>query len=91
MAKARAAKTSRKAPKPRARADKLSISLAAEDVQWITRRAKLLGTSVSGVIAEAVSDQRRAEARAALLELLGGADDISDSDLAAVRREAFGP
>jgi hypothetical protein len=80
-----------RAAKPRLRADKLSISLAAEDVRWITQRAKRLGTSVSSVIASAVADQRRAEAQAELLELLGGTDDISDADLAAMRREAFGP
>lgn len=74
----------------RMRADKLSISLGAEDVQWITLRAKRLGTSVSAVIAAAVADQRRAEARAELMELLGS-DDLSDADLAAARREAFGP
>jgi hypothetical protein len=75
----------------RGRADKLSISLPPDDVKWITRRAKRLGTSVSAVVAAAVGDQRRAEAGAELLELLGGADDVSDADLAALRREAFGP
>jgi hypothetical protein len=42
------------------------------------------------VIAVAVADQRRAEARAQLLELLGH-DDITDADVAPARREAFGP
>jgi hypothetical protein len=74
---------------PRVRADKLSVSLGVEDVQWVTRRAKRLGTSVSAVIASALADQRRAEARDVLLASLGDAD-ITDKDLAAARREAFG-
>jgi hypothetical protein len=63
--------------------------LGSEDVQWVTRRAKRLGTSVSAVIAAAVADQRRAEARAELLKQLG-ADDITDAEVTAARREAFG-
>lgn len=74
----------------RARPDKLSISLGVDDVQWITRRAKRLGTSASAVIAGALAEQRRAEARGALLRALGE-KDITDADLAAARREAFGP
>jgi len=87
------ARTSRAAgatkPAPRVRADKLSISLNVDDVAWLTRRAKRLGTSVSSVIAFAVADQRRAEARDALLAQLGD-DDISEAQVAAARREAFG-
>jgi hypothetical protein len=83
-----AAKVTR-AGEARVRTDKLSISLGGEDVQWVTRRAKRLGTSVSAVIAAAVADQRRAEARAQLLKQLG-ADDITDAEVAAARREAFG-
>ena len=68
---------------------KLSISLDSDDVQWVKRRAKYTGTSVSAVIGEAIAARRRAEARAELLEQLG-TDDITDAELAAVRREAFG-
>lgn len=85
MAKARAAKTTA----PRVRADKLSVSLGVEDVRWVTLRAKKLRTSVSAVIAGALAEQRRAEARDALLSELGS-DDITAADLDAVRREAFG-
>ena len=74
---------------PRVRADKLSVSLGVDDVQWVTRRAKRLGTSVSAVIAAALAEQRRAEARDALLSSLGD-DDIAEADIAAARREAFG-
>ena len=73
----------------RVRADKLSVSLGAEDVHWVTRRARALGTSVSAVIASALADQRRAEARDELLSALGDSD-ITKADVAAARREAFG-
>lgn len=76
------------APK-RSRADKLSISLPIEEVRWLTRRAKRLGTSVSAVISVALAAERRAEARKALLGLLGEGD-VTDADLDAARREAFG-
>lgn len=92
MAKAqtgRGAKASRAAAAPRVRADKLSISLGVDDVKWVTLRAKKLRTSVSAVIASALAEQRRAEARDALLSELGS-DDITAADLDAARREAFG-
>jgi hypothetical protein len=73
----------------RTRADKLSVSLGVEDVQWVTRHARRLGTSVSAVIASALADQRRAEARDALLSSLGD-KDITEADVLAARREAFG-
>jgi hypothetical protein len=63
--------------------------LGVEDVQWVTRQAKRLGTSVSAVIASALADQRRAEARDALLATLGD-QDISQADIRAARRETFG-
>jgi len=86
--KPRAPTEARAAVPSRVRADKLSVSLAVEDVKWVTHRAKRLGTSVSAVIASALAEQRRAEARDALLSELG-ADDISAADLDAARREAF--
>jgi len=73
----------------RVRTDKLSVSLGVEDVQWVTRHAKRLGTSVSAVIASALADQRRAEARDTLLSSLGD-KDITEADVLAARREAFG-
>jgi hypothetical protein len=73
----------------RTRADKLSVSLGIEDVRWVSRRAKRLGTSVSAVIASALAEQRRAEARDTLLSTLGD-KDITEADVRAARREAFG-
>jgi hypothetical protein len=92
MAKAQARKTakvSKVAAPPRVRADKLSVSLGVDDVKWVMLRAKKLRTSVSAVIASALAEQRRAEARDALLCELG-AGDITAADLDAARREAFG-
>jgi len=85
-----AKKSARARPARRPRADKLSISLGVDDVKWATSRAKKLGTSVSSVIASAIAEQRRAEARDALLAELGAAD-ITAADLEAARHEAFGP
>ncbi len=86
-AKPRAAKVAK--PAPRVRTDKLSVSLGTEDVVWVTRRAKRLGTSVSAVIATALASLRRAEAQDTLLSLLGD-DKVSEASVAAARREAFG-
>jgi len=83
-------RTARAAAAPkRARADKLSISLPVDDVRWLSHRARRLGTSVSAVISNALAEQRRAEARAELLEMLGDGD-ITDAYVRAARREAFG-
>jgi hypothetical protein len=71
------------------RTKKLNISLPSDDAQWVKRRAERLGSSASAVITAAIAAQRRAEARAELLELLG-TDDITHAELAAARREAFG-
>jgi len=79
------------AKQPRARRDKLSISLDPADVRWVTRRAKDLGTSVSAVLAEAIAEQRRAEAAGRLLLLLGGADDLSPALIERARAEMLDP
>ena len=86
-AKPRATKAAKSAS--RIRTDKLSVSLGTEDVVWVTRRAKRLGTSVSAVIATALADQRRAEAQDTLLSLLGD-EEVSEASVAVARREAFG-
>lgn len=90
MARAHTKTAARERATPRERADKLSISLGVDDVKWATARAKKLGTSVSSVIASAIAEQRRAEARDALLAELGS-EDISAAQLDAARHEAFGP
>ena len=67
-------------------AEKISISLSAEDLQWARRQAKKAGQSLSSVIAEGLRRQRQAEARELLLAELGTAD-ISELDRNAVRDE----
>jgi hypothetical protein len=67
-------------------AEKVSVSLSAEDLRWAKARAKRELTSVSAVLAEALRKQRQAEARTALLAELG-TDDINERERAEARRE----
>jgi Arc/MetJ-type ribon-helix-helix transcriptional regulator len=67
-------------------AEKISISLGAEDLRWARRQAKKAGQSLSSVIAEGLRRQRQAEARERLLAELGTAD-ISELERNAVRDE----
>jgi hypothetical protein len=67
-------------------AQKVSVSIAAEDLQWARRQAKKAGQSLSSVIAEALHRLRRAQAQERLLNELGTAD-ISEHDRNAVRDE----
>lgn len=69
-----------------ATAEKVSVSLSAEDLRWARARAKRELTSVSAVLAEALRRQRQAEARAALLLDLG-TDDITERERNETRRE----
>ena len=67
-------------------AEKISVSISAEDLRWAKERAKREVTSVSAVLAEALRRQRQAEARATLLAELG-TDDITERERNEVRRE----
>lgn len=69
-----------------ATAEKISISLGADDLAWARRHAKANAMSLSAVLAEAVRRQRQAEARARLLLDLG-TDDITERERNDVRRE----
>jgi hypothetical protein len=73
-----------------AAAEKISISLGAEDLAWARRQAKAEAKSLSAVLAEAVRRQRQAAARARLLADLG-TDDITDRERDAVRGEWRSP
>jgi len=73
-----------------ATAEKISVSLSAEDLTWARKRAKREVTSVSAVVAEALRKQRQAEARTRLLADLG-TDDITEADLDRVRAEWLAP
>ena len=69
-----------------AKVEKISVSLASDELESARRRAKSMGLSLSAVLTEALRLQRQTEARKALLAELG-TDDISPEDLAAVRAE----
>lgn len=66
--------------------EKVSVSIAVEDLEWARGRARATHRSLSAVLAEALRRQRQSEARAQLLDELG-TEDISDEDLAATRDE----
>ena len=67
--------------------EKISVSLAKEDLDWAKAKAKTLGLSLSFVLSEALHRQRQAEARQRLLFELGGLEDIGPEELDAVRDE----
>jgi hypothetical protein len=66
--------------------EKVSVSLAAEDVEWARQRAERDETSLSAVLTEALRRQRQSEARQRLLAELG-TDDLTPADIDAARAE----
>lgn len=66
--------------------EKVSVSLATEDLAWARQKAESGETSLSAVLSAALRRERQYEARGRLLEELG-TDDITPEDLAAVRAE----
>ncbi len=83
LTKARAA-----AARPRkSRAEKVSISLQADDLAWLRARAKRKGGNLSAELAEATRLLRQSEARHGLLELLGDAATMTPEEADAIRRE----
>lgn len=69
------------------RAEKVSISLPAEDLVWLRARAKRHGGNLSAELAEATRLLRQREARADLLALLGEAAEMTPEEADALRRE----
>ena len=61
--------------------EKLSVSLGAEEISWVRKKAEESASSVSAVLNEAVRQQQRLEAIDRLLEELG-TDDITPKDIA---------
>jgi K+/H+ antiporter YhaU regulatory subunit KhtT len=66
--------------------EKLSVSLAPEEIAWVRRKADETSSNVSAVLSEAVRQQRRMEALDALLDELG-TGDITVEDVVAVIAE----
>jgi hypothetical protein len=70
--------------------EKISVSVGGEELAWAKKRAKQLRTSLSAVVSEALQRQRQLEAGWQLLDELG-TDDITERDLAAIRKELGWP
>lgn len=66
--------------------EKVSVSLAVEDVEWARKKAEQDDKSLSAVLTEALRRQRQSEARRQLLAELG-TDDLTPEDLEAARAE----
>lgn len=66
--------------------EKVSVSLAVEDVEWARSKAKQDKTSLSAVLTETIRRQRQSEARQRLLAELG-TEDLTQADLDAARAE----
>ena len=66
--------------------EKVSVSLAVEDVEWARKKAEQDDKSLSAVLTEAIRRQRQSEARQRLLAELG-TEDLTQADLDAARAE----
>jgi hypothetical protein len=60
---------------------KRSYSLEEKAAEYLDRRAKKLKRSASSVLSELVAEAARQDARARLLDELGGGDAISERDV----------
>lgn len=69
------------------RAQKVSISVDADELRWLRRRAKRRGGNLSAVIAEATRLLRQREARERLLERFGEDASVSPQEADAIRAE----
>ena len=67
--------------------EKISVSLAKDDLKWAKAQAKARGASLSAVVSEAIHRQRQSQARMKLLDALGGVEDVTQEELDAVRYE----
>lgn len=65
---------------------KMSVSVSREALAWAKKRARSQRTSLSAVVSDALLRQQQADAGVRLLEELG-TDDITESELDAVRAE----
>jgi hypothetical protein len=72
-----------------AKAEKLSVSIQKQELEWARAHAEKAGKSLSAVLTEALRDKRRGEAMDRLLKKYG-ADKISDEAMAAIRAEVYG-
>lgn len=68
-------------------AQKVSISVDANDLKWLRHRAKRRGGNLSAVFAEATRLLRQREARERLLERFGQDATVSSEEADAIRAE----
>jgi hypothetical protein len=68
-------------------AQKVSISVDADDLKWLRRRAKRRGGNLSAVFAEATRLLRQREARERLLERFAEDAEVSPGEADAIRAE----
>jgi hypothetical protein len=68
-------------------AQKVSISVDANDLKWLRHRAKRRGGNLSAVFAEATRLLRQREARERLLERFGEDAKVSSEEADAIRAE----
>jgi len=68
-------------------AQKVSISVDADDLRWLRRRAKRRGGNLSAVIAEATKLLRQREARERLLKRFGEDASVSPQEADEIRAE----
>lgn len=72
-----------------ANAEKLSVSIQRDELEWARAHAKRSGKSLSAVLSEALREQRRALALERLLKKLG-ANKLTSGQLARARAEIYG-
>jgi hypothetical protein len=66
--------------------EKVSVSLATEDLAWIREKAKSETVSLSAALSTVIRRQRQSEALRRLLDELG-TEDLTTDDLEAARAE----
>lgn len=70
-----------------AKAQKVSVSLAADDLKWLRQRARRQGGNLSAVLADATRLLRQREAQERLLARFGKDADVPDEVADEIRRE----
>jgi hypothetical protein len=68
-------------------AEKVSISVSADDLKWLRRRAKRHRGNLSAVFAEATRLLRQRDAQERLLEAFGTESEPSAEETEAIRAE----
>jgi hypothetical protein len=68
-------------------AKKVSISVDANDLKWLRRRARQRGETLSALFAEATRMLRHQEARDRLLDRFGEDANVSPEEADAIRAE----